>query len=104
MRDPLTDLLYNGAHHFLLSGLWVLLFVTLSLLMVRSLSLALASTSRHHPLVWLVLALSLWVVMLMLWCVYQPDLSWGLLGLGLLTVGVVAPVLRPRPRRFRSWS
>ena len=104
MRDPLTDLLLNGAHRVMISGLWVLLFAALGLLMLRSLTTASRGTGRHHPLVWLVLGLFIWTVMILLWCLYQPELVWGLIGLGVPVFGVVLPTLRPRRRRFRSWS
>lgn len=103
MRDPLTDLLLNGAHHFLVSAFWVLLFAALGLLMIRSFSLASEGNNRHHPLVWLVLALSTWSVMLMLWVSYSPDFAWGLMGLGVPVFGIVTRIHRPKPRRFRSW-
>ena len=103
MRDPLTDLLLRGAHQFSISACWVVLFVMLSLLMIRSLGIASQGNSRHHPLVWLVLAIFTGSVLLMLWGTYQPDLTWGLMGLGIPTFGVVSRIFRPRPRRFRSW-
>ena len=102
MRDPLTDLLLSGAHHFLISALWVLLFATLGLLMIRSLGIASDGNSQHHPLVWLVLAMFIWSVMLMLWGTYRPDLVWGLMGLGVPVFGTVSRIFRPKPRRLRS--
>jgi hypothetical protein len=103
MRDPLDNLLLSGAHHFLISAVWVVIFTALGLLMIRSLSVASHGNSQHHPLVWLVLAMFIWSMMLILWSTYRPDFIWGLLGLGVPTFGIVARLFRPRPRRFRSW-
>ncbi|MGY2894773.1 hypothetical protein [Deinococcus sp. UYEF24] len=104
MRDPLDDLLLSGAHHFLISAVWVFIFTTLGLLMIRSLNIASHRTSQYHPLVWLVLAMLIWSVMLILWSTYRPDFIWGLLGLGVPAFGIVIRILRPKPRRFRSWN
>ena len=102
MSDPLTTSLLSGAHQFLISAAWVLAFAALGFLMLRSLMISSHGRSQYHPLVWLVLALSIWSVMLLLWCLYQPDLVWGLVGLGIPVFGVVWPMYRPRVRRFRS--
>ncbi|WP_407572683.1 hypothetical protein [Deinococcus altitudinis] len=104
MRDPLDALLLSGAHHFLISVAWVLIFSALGFLMIRSLSLASDGNSPHHPLVWLVFAMLVWSVMLILWGTYRPEFIWGLLGLGIPAFGIVARIFRPRPRRFKSWS